>query len=423
MTITKIHCHSQADKSTLGFVKFMWETMVNLANHPEALHITVHCMGPAATERLSNLLKNGQTRLVPGNGKEGMNGSYGHGACIMDALAMTGDDEIHIIADSDTVMIAKGWDDYVRKRLLDDNIGIMGTTYEDLGGFSSGKGTTQTYKRVPTVTWCALNPRHDWRDLDVLPNKGHIITINTDEQVATYNLPIGYSIFGEVAYQIPQYVRDKNLTYDGWRQLKPTKDAIVLRGLSDYHEEYHTTDGRVPFLAHHRGSMKHAYRGDKISTAFYGAIDRHLISEINAGSKWSHSGCTCSSEPIVKVEVDDIVPSPNNVPIKDEWLKVSLNGQPIRRRDRINRYAESPNLAYSLPPNGGVHHIRIEGNLAGPFSINVQNTVEVPYMITCRNVSGASMIIATEGGHERVAVPNSKTMLLLVDVDGVCHAE
>ena len=59
----------------------------------------------------------------------------------------------------------------------------------------------------------------------------------------------------------------------------------MLRGLSDYHEEYHVADG-VPFVVHHRGSRNHAYRGDKVSQDFFGAVDRWLVDEKQREPRW-----------------------------------------------------------------------------------------------------------------------------------------
>ena len=55
MNVPVIHVHSQSDKGTIGYVTFMWESMKTLANHPEALRLSLHCIGPTATERLKDL--------------------------------------------------------------------------------------------------------------------------------------------------------------------------------------------------------------------------------------------------------------------------------------------------------------------------------------------------------------------------------
>lgn len=253
------------------------------------MRLTVHCMNQSAHDSIKQWSDYGRTVdsiVVPDNGKT-LGGSTGHGACVMSTLKLTGDGSVHVIADSDTVIVAKGWDDYVRTRLVNDRVGLIGSTYEDLGGINSGSAEVQTYKKIPTLTWCALSPHHDWRSLDVMPDKTHIVNITDDKLSSVYNLPIGYSIFGEVGWQIPQYLHDNDLSYEGWRQLKPSIDATVLKGLSDYHEEFHVGD--VPFLTHHRGSLRHAYRGDKMSRDFYDRIDQWLTVEEKKPAHWTWS--------------------------------------------------------------------------------------------------------------------------------------
>ncbi len=432
-SVPQIHVHSSCDKHTLPFVIFMWETMLALANRPEDLRLTVHCMGPAAVDRLNGKLKQAAAVQVSNKRKDAMNGSYGHAVCILDSLSMTNDGDIHIIADSDTVVVAKGWDDYIRRRMHTDGVGIMGTTYEDLGGFSSGGGTTQAYKKVPTFTWCALAPRHNWRDLDVLPNKAHIIPINSPKLSKIYNLPEGYSVFGEAGYQLPQYLHDKQLSYDGWRQLKPTKEAVVLKGLSDYHEEYHVCDD-VPFVLHHRGSMKHSYRGDKVSNAFYGAVDRYLNTERERPSRWSwdpevdgkpsETAPVDEATPVVEADVEQPQNAREAVPYvrtdPREWLKVSWNGAQIRKKGAIDRASCRPILEFDKPCHDSIGHLRLEGVITSTYGVLVPATPVTPYVITCRNATNSLMVVSSNDDGPFVNVPANKTVWVLVDVDG-CH--
>lgn len=425
MSIPKIHVHTQVDKSTTQYAKFMWETMVSLANHPDSLQLTIHCMGPAAADRADNWIKQGNVIIVPDRKGNRLHGSYGHGACVMSALSMTGDGSIHIIADSDTVVVAKSWDDYLRKRLINDGISIVGSTYEDLGGFSSGAQSTQTYKKIPTVTWCALSPLHNWRTLNVLPNKAHKVSITNPQLSKIYNLPEGYAVFGEVAWQIPQYIHDNDLTYDGWRHLKPSKDAIVLKGLSDYHEEFHAEG--VPFIAHHRGSMRHAYRGDKISKQFYSAVDAYLVDENTKPPRWEGLDTSvkvpvfeeANSSPVATVPVDT---SQSYKPVGKEWIKITFNGTVIKARTRLDRSIPSSELEFEKPTVDNMCHLRIEGAVEHTYPIVIPQIQTRPYVLTCRNATGSSLML-TCGKAAVVNVPMAKTWLLLVDVDGVHHVE
>lgn len=424
MVVPTIHVHTQVDKATVQYARFMWEAMQSMAERPDELNLTVHCLGPRAAAIIdAYALRNCRTKVTPNPGTDPLNGSKGHGACVNEALAMTGDGAIHVIADSDTVVVARGWDEYLRQRLVNDRIGIVGSTYEDPGGFSSGDSRTQTYKKVPSLTWCALSPHHDWRSLDVTPNKDHIITITSELLSQVYNLPVGYSIFGEVGWQIPQYVHDHRLRYEGWRQLKPTRDALVLKGLSDYHEEFHVGD--VPFVTHHRGSMRHAYRSDKLSQQFYGAIDAYLAKEVDAPVrfKWVNSDVPdvpvftranpeAPEPPVVYVEPETYVPTGT------EWLKVSFNGRVVRNRGGIDRSAEVRQLEFERPGPDKVGHVRIEGTLEHDFPLILPPTPAIPYMVTVRNAAGAPLKVSS-GGPNSILLPSGCTWFVLVDVDGV----
>ncbi len=283
----KLVIHTTVDKNTFEYVEAMCMIAKKLAREPDNLTFVAHCMGPVIRE-LENSSLISVSRAVkmdvdatrdPNRGT-----SNDHALCIMDALSMTGDGNIHVIADSDTALLASGWDDYVRQR-MNLGIGIIGTTYEDLGGFSSGSGIGQTYKKIPNFIFAALNPSHDWCGLDILPNKRHRVNIDTQELSTTYNLPIGQQVFGEAGWQVPQFLRDNNISYEGWEQLKPTKNAIVLKGLTDYSEEYHV-DGNIPFVAHQRGGRKHAFKRHELSVNFFNAVDSYIEKEVLHDHRW-----------------------------------------------------------------------------------------------------------------------------------------
>lgn len=425
-----IHVHTQVDKSTVPYAQFMWQTMLELANHPGSLKITVHCMGPKAHDRAQKWVTQGEAVIIQTPASISHEGSTGHGACIMDALKHTGDGAIHIIADSDTVVVARGWDDYVRFKLLNEKLGIIGTTYEDPGGFSSGKNTVQTYKKVPSVTWCALTPMHDWRTLDVMPNKGHQIGITTETLSKIYNLPIGFSVFGEVGWQLPQYIYDNDLTYEGWEQVKASKGAKLIKGLSDYHEEYHVQEG-MPFLLHHRGSLRHVYRGDRISNAFYSAVDTYLSSERKAEKRWVW---TPDGElQIPKFESAKPLPPPppktavpretNSMPFSpgSTWIKAAFNGDVIRPRTSFDK-SRPISLSFGVPAVDKIGNLRIEGLASDTPSIVVPDVSKVPYVLIVRNLVNVDVEIRQTYG-EGVTVPAGKTWMLLVDVGAVDHVE
>ncbi|MEK9569976.1 MAG: hypothetical protein VW124_13275, partial [Paracoccaceae bacterium] len=195
-----------------------------------------------------------------------------HSAGLSSALSMTGG-AIDVIADTDTVMLQRNWDRLVAEML--DKTGIVATCYEDIGGFSSGTGKVQTYKRKPSLTWFALSPKYYWRGLDPRPAKQSNIAITNDELSQLYNLPIGHELVRDVGWHVPAYLHENNIPFLVFDQIKPTSSAsTALKTGVDYHEEFHLKG--VPFLAHQRGSHKHPFRDNDISCSFYNSCDAYM---------------------------------------------------------------------------------------------------------------------------------------------------
>lgn len=450
MRIPTVHVHSQSDKHTQSYTMFMWETMRRLANRPDLLRLSVHCMGPTATEGLS-VLPNAKTYHVSNiSADQGLVGSVGHAACIEHALKLTDDGDIHIIVDSDTVVLARGWDDYVRIELLDRKVGTFGTTYEDIGGFTSGAGDVQTYKGIPNVVWMALSPLHRWQDLRALPEKETTVKITDDGMAKAYGLPIGHQVLRDVAWQIPEYLSNRNISYVGWKQHKPSTGAIVLNGLTDYHEEYHV-EGGVPFVVHHRGSMRYSYRSDKISQDFYATVDAWLAEEVKRDTRWrwepgpQHAEIIASLDtmalsskdrveaieatagkqapPFVGPPVTPKTIEPAGTPLRG-WVKITVDGSVTWSRHT----APVPQII-DLCPNfpafvHSPHVIRIEGTVAMGLSVMVPDVSDnVPRLVIVRNMTPGpiSIISRPEPSSVSVSVPSGTCWQLLIDVDGVVH--
>jgi hypothetical protein len=369
---------------------------------------------------------------------------------------MTDDGDIHIIVDSDTVVLAKGWDDYIRCELLDKKIGTVGACYEDVGGFTSGGGNVQTYKGIPNVVWMALSPIHRWRDLRAMPRKGDDIHITTEGQAKVYGLPVGYHVLRDVAWQIPEYLSNRGITYVGWRQLKPTRDATVLKGLSDYHEEYQVTADNVPFVVHHRGSMRHAYRGDRISQNFYAAVDKWLAQERQHPPRWMWQP-TAENEHVLQtmrataeqardrvaeferlakqVQVPTIEgaspgvtanpaqlppPPPSNPTgeIVTGWLKATLDDKGV-----FNRYTQPvpKNIDILFTPDLTGKHLRLEGTVSG-VNITLPPSPSKPHWMTVRNLTTGPVRLQVPEGRTTLDVPVGACWHVVVDVDGPVHA-
>lgn len=437
-----IHAHTQSDKSTIGYVQMMWETMRSLASHPGALKLSVHCIGPTAMSRLSEL-PNTKTYHVPDvDPPNSMAGSTAHAACIEDALRFTDDGEIHLLLDSDTVVLARGWDDYIRIALLDRKVGIIGTAVEDVGGHSSGSTPVQMAKRLPTVAWCALSPLHKWQSLQAMPKKDCNIPIKTEEQSKIYNLPIGYEVLRDVAWQIPQYLHDHNISYEAWPQLKPSKTAVVLKSLTDYHEEWHVA-GDVPFVAHQRGSLRHPYRGAGTSANFYNAVDAWLATEKLHEPRWVWQQTTDNEDALATMMSDSArerpriielenttgqvrpppgagpaAPNRNEPPIAG-WLKATLDG-----KNAWSRYAAvvPGTVDVAFAPDTSTRHLRLEGTVAGAC-VSLPAAPDRPHSVTVRNLTAGSVTVRASTGSGTCSVPVGACWYVIVDIDGVIHAE
>lgn len=403
-------------------------------------------MGPTATEKLSTLPAT-KTYHVPNvSVDQGLVGSMGHGACVEHALSLTDDGDIHIIVDSDTVVLAKGWDDYVRHELIDNGTGTFGATYEDIGGFTSGVGDVQTYKGVPNVVWMALSPLHRWQDLRALPAKESNLKITDEGMSKIYGLPTGNHVLRDVAWQIPEYLASRSISYIGWKQLKPSNDAsVVLKGLSDYHEEYHVGD--VPFVVHHRGSMKYAYRSDSISVDFYRAVDAWLAEELKRNPRWiwvddaesnkklatlqalkqqSHARIQAieatAGKPAEERKQFVAVAKTTDV-ITSGWAKVTHGN-----RVALSRHTQPVPQTVEVPlnVNDPCSMIRVEGTVTSGLRVMLPATVDnMPYKVIARNMTPGTVnfCCAIEGRSCSCDLPGGTCWLLLVDVDGVVHAQ
>jgi hypothetical protein len=422
---TTIHVHSSTDKRTIGYLLFLWESMKRLATRPDLLKFTAHCIGPVAAEATTKELASdvkANAVLVQRPGwlpeSEPMNGSSGHACCIDDALTMFDDGNIHIIADSDTVMVAKGWDDLVRIKLINEGVGLFGVTYEGIGGFSSGGGHSQTYKDIPNLVWAAMSPKHAWKAIDsVRPRKGRDIPITNANESKTYNLPVGYSVLRDVGWQIPQYIRDNRISYEGLEHLKPSGSRVkIIRGLSDYHEEFHV--GSVPFVIHQRGSLRHSYRGDQVSVTFYNAAETWIKDAERSPPAWVWTDdASVGTSPRLTECLTPTKSSTEPEEASEGWLKVTLDGHGVRARGPINTGA----YTMTFTPDQTVRHIRVEGSFTTNLVLTVPET-KFPHCFTVRNMTTSNVVVKCGTRVEDVTVPAGAMSFLLADCDGITKA-
>lgn len=272
-----INVHSIVSKNSINYFKYMIKNYSSMASSKKEIIFYAHCLDPFSVSYLKNYDSNiklisvyKKPKFFVLNSKKDiliyiaallrlptkLSGSNGHSAGISSALSIV-DQNINLIVDSDTVILKKSWDSFIIKQLK--NYGIIGTSYEKIGGFSSGLGRTQTYKKKPNLTWVALSPRYDWSKFDPRPNKSVNITINSRKLSNLYNLPVGYSMACDVGWRMPSFLDLNKIPFLIFDQIKPTSSkAVAIKTGMDYHEEFHCNN--KIFLAHQRGSHQHPFR-------------------------------------------------------------------------------------------------------------------------------------------------------------------
>jgi hypothetical protein len=204
-----------------------------------------------------------------------LSGSIGHAVSLDYAMKNFPPNSINILSDTDVAIVKRDWDVDLATRIATQNIHIFGTQLEAIGGFSSGYTLHQQYKGKPSTTWLAFAPNLPTGGLSMLPQKEADLVITDEKLSRLYNLPIGYKLVRDTGWQIPEFIDENDLKYGVLEHIKPNSDqAVVLKGLSDYHDEFH--DNGNPFLVHQRGSMRHIFWRDDHSRYFYEAIAKYL---------------------------------------------------------------------------------------------------------------------------------------------------
>lgn len=282
--MSDIVIHNTVTSVTTEYTKYMFNVSKKLALEPEKLKFVCHCIDKESQSFPETI---SAKCVVASNEK--LAGSYGHAVGIKSALSFIKDNEknIHIIADGDTVPLIKGWD-IALKTIFNSGIKIIGTTYEDVGGWSSGPGKGQTYKNIPNFSWAALAPGLPWWEVDVIPLKAQLLPISNQELSETFNLPIGYELLCDGGWQLPIFLKKYNAPFNAMTHIKANSpNALIVKGLEMYNEEYHLNG--MPYVVHQRGSSTHRFRKHDLSIKFYNAVDAHVAKELGkTGYEWKN---------------------------------------------------------------------------------------------------------------------------------------
>jgi len=258
--------HIITSSKTMGYHDFCVNNHLSLADKPTEIEFLSHCMDEGC---LSSAKRTSGNSKLTGGGT----GSVGHALGIQSVLSNLAPGMINIVSDSDCIVLKKGWDTTIRNLMSEYK--IIGSTYEDIGGFSSGSGLGQTFKRIPNFTWVALSPDFSW-DFDAMCQKQDLLLIDTQELSETFNLPIGYSLFREPIWKLPVYIRENKVKHYPLVFVRPTSgNARAVTTGEDYHTEYQLNDG-TPFVAHQRGSLSKEFRQHHLSKTFYDACEKYI---------------------------------------------------------------------------------------------------------------------------------------------------
>lgn len=264
--------HLTISKNSINYAYQAINSYIYLSSSDSQIKFFAYCLDDYSFLKMNNSKKFESVIKI---GAERVGGSVGHALALEAAVNNFAANQINIISDTDIMIVEKHWDVRLWHKITNDSIDLLGTQHEGIGGFISKNIKEQQYKSKPSSTWMAVAPRINLNGLGFMPDKSNLMQIDSDQLSVLYNLPIGYVLFRDTGWQIPEYIENNSICYEVLEIIKPSHNkSKILKGLSDYHDEFHLGD--TPFLIHQRGSMRHRYRIDKLSVGFYNAADTYL---------------------------------------------------------------------------------------------------------------------------------------------------
>lgn len=292
MTVFRLHC--VVCDNSIDYFKYLLANYRDLASSEAKIEVFAHCTDDESykivqNQRLAdhaipvhrtpkfyvygnrNDFKN-RLKLFLGLSPK-LSGSSGHASGINSAFLSSGGEGIDIIADTDTVIVVKNWDLLLADIL--SKYAIIGTSYEQKGGATSGHGVVQTYKTSPNLTWVAFSSRYPFNKLDANHKLWKNLPIKTEEQAELYGLKVGESLLRDIGWKMPQFLKDYNATCCILAHTNPESGkSKVLKVGNSYNEEFQLNS--QPFIVHQRGSRKHAFKSQPLSAPFYDAAEAYI---------------------------------------------------------------------------------------------------------------------------------------------------
>jgi len=257
--VQTIRIHTVVDAPTISYALDLFRSMKILAVKPDKIAFYIYCL--EKSNKISSEIKEFEAEYnVTVNTFDVFTqsrGSVGHAEGLNQALSNIPAEcnRLNIICDSDTLVVAKHWDSALRYLINTRQVGAFGTTYENIGGFTSGTGITQTYKNLPNFVWMAVMPGFPWNTLDASSSVDKTLKLSA-EDCLIHNLPPNSVLLRDVGWKIPSFLAKYEISSVCFKYLHPSFiDSVVLKNTNwDYHEEYHLQN--IPFVVHQRGARK-----------------------------------------------------------------------------------------------------------------------------------------------------------------------
>lgn len=246
----KIHVHTMYDDNSKEYADYCLENTKQLAKTPANITFT-------------------ETKVRTGTG------GVGHGEALNKIFStMPVENNVYnIICDSDTVLVCKNWDETILDHMKETKVSVVGTSYEELGGFSSGNSRVQTFKTKPNAIWCVVDEKASkiLRNIDMSANIETMLI--TDESMSqTFGIPVGYHLLRDTGWQFAKLFT-KDIKYTCLNIARDDKKHVLINNV-DYNEEYHLNN--IPFVCHQRGSRKNQFKQTEISKKFYENCEHYV---------------------------------------------------------------------------------------------------------------------------------------------------
>ncbi len=286
-----INIHSVVNEKSIKYFNYLVRNLKHTAKISHRLFFFTHCLDDKSYRfyRDSKLVSNAYQSFKQKDAyrkktiqdwkvflkailfkKVHLHGSNGH-ACGLNSIVRNFNkiEGHNLIIDADCAVISNYWDDIICKWLK--NFDLIGTNYEEKGGYTSGDGLNQTYKKLPNAVFMVIKNGIDLSKLNWMPDKERNLKIQTKKLSTVYNLPLGYELVRDVGWRLPSLIYEKKL------KVKVSKYIILknkLRKLKtgyEYNQEYHFDN--ILFIGHQRGSARFEFRKSKFSKNFYKCVE------------------------------------------------------------------------------------------------------------------------------------------------------